>query len=215
MVAAVFAIACSESASVGGEGTHPGAGSGGAGPYSRCLCEVETQAYLDLSFVGLADTVTGTRTIPQDRVVLRVDGVHWATSKTFPLNLTVGSTVTLGAPPDDAPGTTPVDFSASFRSVGYLQGFPVPWSQRTSIVPGTPFFALLSRLDRVHYFLWVHTLSPDGDPVCPSRPEVRVTRAELISILQSHDDWRDAWAACVRKLEETGGPIGGFPDAGP
>jgi hypothetical protein len=214
MVAAVFAVACSESASVGGKGP-PGPGSGGAGPYSRCLCEVETLAYLDLSFVGLADTVTGTRTIDQDRVVLRVDGVHWASSGTFPLPLTAGSTVTLGAPPDGASDPTPVDFSPSFRSVGYLQVFPVPWSERAGIVPGTRFFALLSRLDRVHYFLWVNEVSSDGDPICPLRPDVRVTRAELISILQSHEDWRDAWAACVRKLEETGGPIGGFPDAGP
>ncbi len=198
------------------------AGSGGAGPYTRCLCEEGMQAYLDLSFVELADTVTGTITTRQDSVILRLDGVHWAPSKVFPFPLTEGSTISIYQGAGDR-RDFPTDF-APWGSIGRMGRHviaPFRWNTLHELVPGERFFGMLSRPTGPEFELKIAALKPSGDPVCdpfalgPHQPEIQATRAELISILQSHEDWRDAWITCVRKLEETGGPIGGFPDAGP
>ncbi len=197
-------------------------GSGGSGWYTQCLCEADMQAYLDLSFVELADTVTGTITTRQDSVILRLDSVHWAPSKTLPFPLTEGSTISIYQGAGDRR-----DFAADFAPWGSIGRMgrhviaPFRWNALHELVSGERFFGMLSRPTGPAFELKIAALKPSGDPVCdpfalgPHQPEVQVTRAELIAILESHATWQDASLACVRKLEETGGWSGALGDPPP
>jgi hypothetical protein len=199
------------------------AAGGGSGWYTQCLCEVDTQAYLDLSFVELADTVTGTITTRQDSVILRLDGVHWAPSKTFPFPMTEGSTISIYM---GLGGRT--DLSAEFAPwwstarMGRLFASPFAVDSLATIGPEDRFFGVLYRPSGTGYYLRLNSVRASDEPHCepwgrgvPHQPEVQVTRAELITILQSHARWQDAWAPCVRKLEETGGWSGAVRDPPP
>lgn len=214
LIAATLAAACISDPLVGNGDAGPSSGSGGWGPYTLCLCEHETQAYLDLSFVELADTVTGTITTPDDRVILRLDGVHWAPSTVFPFPLTQGSTLSVYFGPPDRPDL-PADFapSGSRARMGRLFVAPFARDRLSALSPGERFFGVLSGESTYDIRLRVAALRPGGDPVCDPdgtgrvhQPEVQVSRAELITILQAHSSWQDAWVACTQKLEETGGP---------
>jgi hypothetical protein len=213
LIAALLVAGCGTGPAGGTQDAGPVAGSGGAGPYTQCLCEAEMQAYLDLSFVGLADTVTGTITTRQDSVILRLEGVHWAPFRTFSHPLTAGSTISVYLGPPARPNL-PADFApwGSIGRFGRLWLAPFGAEDLSTLAPGQAFFGMLSGESRADVQLRVAALRPTGDPVCDPfghgehQPMVLASRRDLVALLQSRPTWQDAWVACIQKLEETGGP---------